>query len=155
MDPEMDNGPESVEAMAAMLKEQQAEIERLRNQLAPTTTWSLPSGTVIEASPKEPIDCDHHPDEELTCPVDGCQTCMTFDYKHMLCEVHRQPLVSKLLTEIASLRADCEAIEKKKIRYAQAAGEAREAARKIYLKYILRGPDFDGFIGKYPWLEEE
>ena len=58
--------------------------------------------------------------------------------------------------EIERLRADCEAIEKRKIRYAQAAGEARNAAREILAYFANRESDVWGEITtKHPWLEEK
>ena len=58
--------------------------------------------------------------------------------------------------EIERLRADCEAIEKRKIRYAQAAGEARNAARVCYRKLLKFGmQEFCiGLVKDNPWLEE-
>ena len=63
--------------------------------------------------------------------------------------------VKLLREEIERLRADCEAIEKRKIRYAQAAGEAREVAREILAYFANRESDVWGEITtKHPWLEE-
>jgi len=66
------------------------------------------------------------------------------------------------LAEIERLRADCEAIEKRKIRYAQAAGEAREVARTFFetlrpiSQTLLPLEEWTKkWIEKHSWLENK